>query len=253
MPSLLCVFKSVPSLTHLPPGQAMRSNAKQCNPMSFCCTGYSSVLCIICGPKSFWRQIWTFCERLAGYMFFLYVSMHLFSRWFFRCSAYLMSRVVFRNSYISVVLCQVYIVSEWIYIYICMAASSASGPSRFCFDMYMYMYRYMHMFGLREPMVLSALKCLCIAGPVIADSKICSYGHAANPKGTLCLFLVLSYYGWAGLLGWRWVVPQVLTVRTRRIGSDGSLQIRKQCSLIELRGFPLGAFPCRALREPRRG
>ena len=54
---------------HLPLGQAMRSNAKQCNPMSFCCTGYSSVLCIICGPKSFWRQIWTFCERLAGYMF----------------------------------------------------------------------------------------------------------------------------------------------------------------------------------------
>jgi hypothetical protein len=78
-----------------------------------------------------------------------------------------------------------------------MAASSASGPSRFCFDMYMYMYmyRYMHMFGLREPMVLSALKCLGLAGPVIADSKICSYGHAANPKGALCLFLVLSYYG----------------------------------------------------------
>ena len=69
MLSLLCVFKSVPSLMHLPLGQAMRSNAKQCNPMSFCCTGYSSVLCIICGPKSFWRQIWTFCERLAGYMF----------------------------------------------------------------------------------------------------------------------------------------------------------------------------------------
>jgi hypothetical protein len=62
-----------------------------------------------------------------------------------------------------------------------------------CFDMYMYMY--MHMFGLREPMVLSALKCLGLAGPVIAASKICSHGHAANPKGALCLFLVLSYYG----------------------------------------------------------
>ena len=34
--------------------QAMRSNAKQWNPMSFCCICYLSVLCIICGPKSLW-------------------------------------------------------------------------------------------------------------------------------------------------------------------------------------------------------
>ena len=30
----------------------MPSNAKPCNPMSFCCICYLSVLCIICGPKS---------------------------------------------------------------------------------------------------------------------------------------------------------------------------------------------------------
>ena len=69
MLSLLCVFRPVPSLMHLPPCQARCSNAKQCNPMGFCCIGYLSVLCIICGPKRFCRHIWTFFERLAGYMF----------------------------------------------------------------------------------------------------------------------------------------------------------------------------------------
>ena len=68
-----------------------------------------------------------------------------------------------------------------------MAASSAAGPYRGdelpglveledwqvlywdCFDMYMYMY--MHMLGLREPMVLSALKCVGLAGPMMPPAK----------------------------------------------------------------------------------
>jgi hypothetical protein len=68
-----------------------------------------------------------------------------------------------------------------------MAASSAAGPYRGdelpglveledwqvlywdCFDMYMYMY--MHMLGLREPMVLSALKCVGLAGPMMPSAK----------------------------------------------------------------------------------
>ena len=85
--------------------------------------------------------------------------------------------------------------NEYIYIYVWLHPLLRAPPGFVwdCFDVYMYMY--MHMFGLREPMVLSALKCLGLAGPVIAASRICSYGHAANPKGALCLFLVLSYYG----------------------------------------------------------
>jgi len=60
----------------------------------------------------------------------------------------------------------------------------------------------------------------------------------------------------SGLLCWRWVVPRVLTVRTRRIGSVGMPSDSYglvQGNLIEVRGSPLGAFPCWALGEPRRG
>ena len=71
--------------------------------------------------------------------------------------------------------------------------------------MYVYMYGYMHMFGLREPMVLSALKCLGLAGPVkLAASKICSAGHAANPKVPMVFgsqLLRLSRAAWLTLSG----------------------------------------------------
>ena len=98
MLSLLCVFQSVPSLMHLPPGQAMRSNAKQCNPMSFCCICYLSVLCIICGPKSLrWPPGCALCYIFVqtfvtcfGMFFgtFLDASVQFLLHLFFSCSPF---------------------------------------------------------------------------------------------------------------------------------------------------------------------
>ena len=112
-----------------------------------------------------------------------------------------------------------------------MAASSAAGPYRGdelpglveledwqvlcwdCFDMYMYMY--MHMLGLREPMVLSALKCVGLAGPMMPSAKSVAQATCLQLlKGALFGSVLKSPYSkdltdWFGRKAFRFVSSAV--------------------------------------------
>jgi hypothetical protein len=115
---------------------------------------------------------------------------------------------------------------------------------------------YMHMRrdmpGLREPMVLSALKYSGLPAHCRQQNRPTPTGRGnatcrrTQFEGALFFFLIFV----VGRIG-SCPYSKDQTDWFGRQSSDSSGLV--QGSLIELRGSPLRAFPCWALREPRRG